>query len=409
MKYILIIGDGMADNPIPALAGRTPLEQAETPVMDALASAGELGSVRTVPETLPPGSDTAILSILGCDTERVYSGRAPLEAAAQGIALSPGSAAFRCNNVSLSEGESFGERRILSHSGGNIEGEQSKELMEYLFSHPDFAPLAERAGMSIAPAESYRHLVFMQNTDIKGIRLAPPHDHLGEDVEANLPSGCDAAATLRELMEAATPILEAHPINIERRQTGDMPANAIWFWAEGTAVELPSFAGQFGKTGAVISAVPLCHGIARLRDMDVIEVPGATGEIDTNYEGKVTAALDALKTHDFVFVHLEAPDECTHCHDLAGKLLAIERLDSRIVAPIAENLTQRFEEFRLLILSDHKTLMADGSHDGDPVPFLIYDSRENKNTGVKYTEAEGLKTGLTLPRGDMLLPRLFEL
>ena len=263
--------------------------------------------------------------------------------------------------------------------------------------------------MSIAPAESYRHLAFMRNTDIGGIRLAPPHDHLGEDVEDNLPAGCEAAATLRSLMEAATPILEAHPINIERRQNGELPANAIWFWAEGTAVELPSFAGQFGKTGAVISAVPLCQGMARLRDMDVVIVPGATGEIDTNYEGKVTAALDALKTHDFVFVHLEAPDECTHCHDLAGKLLAIERLDSRIVAPIAENLTQRFEDFRMLILSDHKTLMADGSHDGDPVPFLIYDSRENKNTGVKYTEAEGLKTGLTLPRGDMLLPRLFEL
>lgn len=405
MKYILVIGDGMADNGVPALAGMTPLESADIPHIDALASAGEVGSVRTVPEMLPPGSDTAILSIMGCDTEKVYSGRAPLEAAAQGIMLEPGTAAFRCNNVALSDGETLAGRRILSHSGGNIDGELSKTLIEYLFSHPDFKPLADAAGLSVAPAVSYRHLAFMKNADISGIELAPPHDHLGEEAGANLPSGCGAAATLTRLMEAAVPILSEHPINKERRANGELPANGIWFWAEGTAARLPSFSEQFGKTGAVISAVPLCQGIARLRGMDAVIVPGATGEIDTNYEGKVDAAFDALKTHDFVCVHFEAPDECTHCHDLAGKLLAIERLDKLIVAPLVDLMAGR--DIRMLILSDHKTLMSDGSHDGDPVPFLIYDSRVDNRTGAHYTEADGLR-GVMLERGDELLPRLFE-
>ena len=404
MKYILIIGDGMADNPVPELGGLTPLEKADIPHIDYLASCGELGSVRTVPQPLPPGSDTAILSIMGCDTEKVYSGRAPLEAAAQGIMLPPGSAAFRCNNVALSDGAQFEDRRILSHSGGGIEGSQSRELITSLFAHPDFRPLAESAGMTIAAAESYRHLAFQRDADIRGISLKPPHDHLEERVGDNLPSGCTDADVLRELMAAAVPILEAHPINLRRRADGQLPANAIWFWAEGTAVSLPGFYEQFGKTGAVISAVPLCHGIARLRSMDVITVPGATGELDTNYEGKVDAAVCALESHDFVTIHIEAPDECTHCHDLAGKIQAIEWLDSRVVAPLLDKLSG--QDFRLLLLSDHKTLMSDGSHDGDPVPYVIYDSRLQSRRRARYTENEGLQ-GPMLERGDLLLPRLF--
>lgn len=406
MKYILIIGDGMADNAVPELGGMTPLEKANIPNIDALASAGKLGSVRTVPEMLPPGSDTAILSIMGFDTEKVYSGRAPLEAAAQGIVLPEGSAAFRCNNIALAGADSFEERVILSHSGGGIEGEESKELIEYLFAHPDFAPLAESARMSIAPAVSYRHLAFRADADIRGISLKPPHDHLGERAGDNMPTGCSDAAVLTQLMHAATPILEAHPINIQRRAEGKLSANAIWFWAEGTAVQLSSFYEKFGKTGAVISAVPLCHGIACLAGLDVIEVPGATGELDTNLEGKVEATIAALETRDFVAVHVEAPDECTHNHDLEGKLQAIEWLDSRVVAPILEKMGE--QTFRLLILSDHKTLMTDGSHDGDPVPFVIYDSRVDHHTGARYTEAEGLK-GEMVDRGDLLMPELFEL
>jgi len=406
MKYILIIGDGMADNPVPELDGKTPLEYANIPHIDYLAACGELGSVKNVPEGLPPGSDTAILSIMGCETEKVYSGRAPLEAAAQGIVLEEGAAAFRCNNVSLSDGDTFEDRRILSHSGGNIEGHLSKELVEYLFNHPDFKPLADAAGMTVSGAESYRHLAFRKNADIKGISLKPPHDHLEELVGDNLPTGCADAEVLKELMEKAIPVLEAHPINIQRRAEGKLPANAIWFWAEGTAVQLDSFYEKFRKTGAVISAVPLCHGIARLVGLDVIEVEGANGELDTNYEGKVDAAVDALKTRDFVAIHVEAPDECTHCHDLKGKIQAIEWLDSRVVAPLMAKLEG--EDYRLLILSDHKTLMADGSHDGDPVPYAIFDSRRQLKRIAHYTEAEGLMGPMT-EHGKMLMPKLFEL
>jgi 2,3-bisphosphoglycerate-independent phosphoglycerate mutase len=406
VKYVLVIGDGMADNAVPELGGLTPLEKANIPQIDRLASAGELGSVRNVPEGLPPGSDTAILSIMGCPTEEVYSGRAPLEAAAQGIMLKQGSAAFRCNNVALSDAAAFEDRKILSHSGGNIPGEESRTLIEYLFAHPDFAPLAAKYGFSVAPAVSYRHLAFQSDADIAGISLKPPHDHLGERAGDNLPSGCADAAILTELMKAAVPVLERHPINQKRRAEGLPPANAIWFWAEGTAVQLPSFYEKFGKTGAVISAVPLCHGIARLVGLDVIEVEGANGELDTNLEGKVDAAVEALKKRDFAAIHVEAPDECTHNHDLAGKIQAIEWLSSRVVGPLTEKLSG--QDYRLLLLSDHKTLSATGAHDGDPVPYIIYDSRFDRATGAHYTEAEGLQ-GPMIAHGKELMPRLFQL
>ena len=407
MKYILVIGDGMADNALEALDGRTPLQCAKKPCIDAMAREGLLGSVRTVPEGFPPGSDTAIMTIFGCANEKYYSGRAPLEAAAQGLMLQPGDAAFRCNNVTLSDGENFEDKHILSHSGSGIEGAEGRELAEWLFSHPDFAPLAEQAGMSIHPTESYRHIAVKKAADIRGIRLAPPHDHLGETVGANLPAGCADAKTLIELMQKANELLDRHPLNLERRAQGKQPANGVWFWAEGTAAALPDFAERYGHAGTVISAVPLCHGIAALCGLEIALVPCATGELDTNFAGKVEATLAALEKHNFAAVHLEAPDECTHCHDLPGKLEAIERLDHDIVAPIVSALREKGEDFRVLILSDHKTLMKDGSHDGTPVPFLIYDSRENAGSGLDYTEENGEK-GPFIPDGTALMNMLFE-
>lgn len=407
MKYILVIGDGMADNALEALHGQTPLQRAKKPCIDAMAQAGLLGSVRTVPEGFPPGSDTAIMSIFGCANEKYYSGRAPLEAAAQGLMLQPGDAAFRCNNIALSDEENFEDKHILSHSGGGIEGAEGRALVEWLFAHPDFAPLAEQAGMSIHPTESYRHIAVKKAADIRGIRLAPPHDHLGETVRENRPAGCADAETLIRLMEKANALLDTHPLNLERRKAGKLPANGVWFWAEGTAAMLPDFAARYGHKGAVISAVPLCHGIAALCALDVILVPGATGELDTNFLGKVEATLQALEKYDFAAVHLEAPDECTHCHDLPGKLEAIERLDADIVAPIADALRAKGEDFRMLILSDHKTLMIDGSHDGTPVPFLIYDSRVSDGSGLSYTEENGEK-GPFLPDATVLMSMLFE-
>ncbi len=391
MKYILIIGDGMADNPLEAFGNITALEKSNIPEIDALAAAGRFGTARTIPVGFPPGSDTGILSIMGCDTKSCYKGRAPLEAAAQGVILPAGSAAFRCNCVSFSDAEKFEDRLILSHCGGGIEGELSEELMHYLFAHPDFAPHIEKASMSIKPTKSYRHLVFRDNANIEGIVMHPPHDHLGEKVGDNLPTGCADTEILIDLMRRAVPILDAHPINIERKNKGEKPANGIWFWAEGTAATLPNFYELFGKTGAVISAVPLCHGIARLMGLDVILVEGATGELETNYEGKVDAAVSALSDYDFVTVHVEAPDECSHAKDPDAKVLAIEYLSKRVVGAIVNKMNASGEDYRMLIISDHKTLLIDGSHNEEPVPFIIYDSRENEKNGCVYTEdcAEG--------------------
>ena len=404
MKYILIIGDGMADNPVDRIGGKTPLQVAVTPFFDEIAGKGYVNSVLTVPEGLPPGSDTAILSIFGNDPQMCYTGRSPLEAAGCGVSLADGDVSYRCNMVALSdEAVPLAQRRILSHSAGSIEGDESIEIIEALFSHPDFAPYAERARMTVYPAASFRHIGVQKGVTTEGMVLTPPHDHLGESAGNYLPKGSADAAVLLDLMERAHGILDKHPLNEKRRAKGKLPANGIWFWAEGTAVGLESFYDKYGKTGAVISAVPLCHGIARLSGLDVVFVDGATGELDTNYAGKVSAALEALETCDFVAIHIEAPDECTHNGDLPGKLQAIEWLDSKVIHPMVEGMK---EDFRLLILSDHKTLTSTRGHDGDPVPYLIYDSRKNSGRGLPYDESSG-ELGEYMAEGTRLMPLLF--
>lgn len=408
MKYILVIGDGMADNPVEDLGGKTPLQYASTPAIDALASRGVVGSVQNVPAGLPAGSDTAILSIFGCDPTACYTGRAPLEAAAAGIKLQPGDVAYRCNMVAFEDSDKpFGEKIILSHSAGSIEGEESIRLVEDLFKNPGFRQLADRAGMTVNPSPSFRHIAVQKSADISGIHLTPPHDHLGETIGPLLPTGCANAAVLKELMLKAHEFLQNHPLNDERRRAGKLPANGIWFWAEGTAVALPQFTPRYGKTGGVISAVPLCHGIAALVGLELTTVTGATGELDTNYEGKVEAALDVLKMHDFAAIHVEAPDECTHNGDLKGKLQAIEWLDSRVLAPLTAALEKSGAEYRLLLLSDHKTLTSTRGHDGDPVPYLLYDSRKDQKSGRTYSEDEGAK-GPYIDAGIRLMGMLFE-
>jgi len=406
MKYILIIGDGMADNPVPELGGLTPLQKAGIAEIDALAQRGEVGSVINCPEGLPPGSDTAILSIFGCDPWGCYTGRAPLEAAADGITLQPGDVAYRCNMVSFEDGEMpMAEKRILSHSAGSIEGEESREIILALFEHPEFKRAAKEARLTVYPAPSFRHIAVQSQTDVKGICLIPPHDHLGEAIGSLLPTGCDNAAVLKGLMELAHRILDHHPLNEARRAAGKMPANGIWFWAEGTAVALPNFAQVFGKTGGVVSAVPLCHGIARLTGLLPVTVEGATGELETNYEGKVQAALNLLREHDFAAIHVEAPDECTHNGDLPGKLQAIEFLSRRVVGPLVKELEAGGEAFRVLILSDHKTLTSTRGHDGDPVPYLLYDSTEDTGLKLPYCEESGEK-GPHWPDGAYACMRL---
>ncbi len=406
MKYILLIGDGMADNPTEKLGGKTPLELAFKPNMDRLAAEGELGSVANCPAELPAGSDTAILSIFGCDPRRCYTGRAPLEAAAQGVKLQPGDVAYRCNMASLEEGDMpFDRRRILSHSSGGIDGEQSRQLVEDLFADPDFAALAKKARAEVFPTLTYRHIVIQHGGDTAGLVLTPPHDHLTEVCGPYLPHGGAGGDTLRTLMEASFRFLSAHPINAARRAAGQLPANCIWFWAEGTAAALPSFNEAYHKHGAVISAVPLCHGIGALIGLDRIMVPGATGEKDTNYLGKGEAAVKALQEdgYDFVAVHVEAPDECTHNGDIQGKQKSIEDLDNFVLGTILAKMT---EDFRILILSDHKTLTDTRGHAHGYVPYILYDSRVKSGSGYAYTEANGL-LGPHVEDGVVLMSMLF--
>ncbi len=408
MKYILIIGDGMADNPVPELGNKTPLEYANIPTMDYLAAHGEIGNVMNVPTGLVPGSDTAILSIFGCDPRVCYTGRAPLEVAAAGIALKPGEVAMRCNMVTFEDNDlPLRERKILSHSAGSIAGDESIAIVTALFEEPEFKEAAARAGVRVYPSPSFRHFAVQSQTDITGLKLTPPHDHLGEVAGPLFPRGCANADVLGGLMELAFEKLNHHPLNEKRRAEGKLPANGIWFWAEGTAVELPNFYDHYGKTGAVISAVPLCQGIARLTGQEAVIVPGANGELTTNYQGKVDACIETLKSKDFVAVHLEAPDECTHNGDTPGKLQAIENLDSKIIAPIVDRLRRDGIDFRMLILSDHKTLTSTRGHDGDPVPFVIYDSRVDSGTDNVFSEKCG-ERGVALDAGTKLMDRLFQ-
>ena len=408
MKYVLVIGDGMADEPVAELGGKTPLQYADTPVMDALASAGEIGSVRTIPEGLPAGSDVAILSIFGCDPRVCYTGRAPLEAAATGIKLSPGDVAYRCNMVAYEEGDiPLESKKIISHSAGSIEGKESAALIRELFETPGFKEAALAAGVTVYPALSFRHIAVQKAAEIKGLELTPPHDHLGETLGPLLPHGGKNAATLERLMRLAHEALDSHPLNIKRRAEGKLPANGIWFWAEGTVAELPNFASKYGKTGCVISAVPLCQGIGAIIGLETIYVEGATGELYTNYKGKADAAIEALKNRDFAAVHIEAPDECTHDGDLKGKLQAIEWIDTRIIAPLADRLRKSGEDFRMLILSDHRTLTATRGHDGAPPPYIIYDSRFDRKTGMSFCEANA-EDGRFIGDGTALMGILFE-
>ncbi len=408
MKYLLVIGDGMADDPVEALGGRTPLEAAHIPTIDRLAAQGTVGSTINCPPPLPAGSETAILSIFGCDPRRYFTGRSPMEAAAAGISLRPGDAAFRCNLVALEEGDMpLEEKRILSHSAGSIEGRDALDAIGALLADERFAAALQEARMEIHTFPVFRQTAVQHDADISGITFIPPHDHLGEPCGPLFPSGNSRAEVFSRLMALAHTILDHHPVTERRRAAGKLPANGIWFWAEGTAASLPSFREQYGLTGAVVSAVPLCHGIGVLRGLEMVEVEGATGELDTNFPGKLEATWEKLQQYDFVCLHLEAPDECTHNGDLTGKIQAIEWLDSRLVAPLVERLEGAGLDHRVLLLSDHKTLTATRGHFGGPVPFLLYDSRRDTGHGGVYDEKAG-EAGPFVENGDQLLGLLFE-
>lgn len=397
MKYVIVLGDGMADRPIDELGGMTPLEYAQTPQMDALAAAGEIGMVHTIPEGMSPGSDTANLSVLGYDPKIYYSGRSPLEALSIGVDMKPTDVSLRCNIVTLSEKEeNFEDKKILDHSSGEISTEEAAILIDAVKKE------LETDIYKFYVGTSYRHLLIWQQGQV--VDLTPPHDVLGQTVGQYLPED----AVLKEMMKKSYDILVNHPINVERKKKGQNPANACWFWGAGTRPSLSSFQEKTGLKGAMISAVDLLKGIAVGTSMKNISVEGANGGLNTNYEGKAQAAVDALTKEDcdFVYVHLEAPDEMGHQGSVERKVQAIENLDARVIAPIKAGLEQAGAEFRMLVMPDHPTPISLRTHTGDSVPYLLYDSTKVQQNSWKYNEREAEQSGHSVARGCEMMDYL---
>ena len=400
MKYIVILCDGMADEPLESLSGKTPLEAAKTLNMDRLAKNAEIGMVQTVPKGMSPGSDTANLSVIGYDPKKYYSGRSPLEALSIGAQMGDLDVSFRCNLVTLTEDEDcYEERTILDHSSGEISTEDATVLMEALSKG------LAKDGYHFYVGTSYRHLLIQNNGHVT--ELTPPHDILTKKIGGYLPED----EVLREMMVKSYDILKDHPINIKRREEGKNPANSAWFWGAGTRPALTSFEEKNKVKGAMISAVDLLKGIAVGAEMDNITVEGANGGLHTNYGGKAEAAVKALTEdgYDFVYVHIEAPDEMGHQGSIPDKIKAIENIDQKIIGPIVGELEDLCMDFRTLVLPDHPTPICVRTHTGNPVPYLLYDSRKKTEEMPEYSERLGNKSPLFEKEGHRLLSRLFEI
>lgn len=399
MKYLVLLGDGMADEPMNELGGKTPLEQAKTPWMDRLAGLGELGMVETVPEGFHPGSDVANLTVFGYDPATCYSGRSPLEAASMGVELGPDDVAFRLNLVDILH--HYGKLYMADFAAGHITTEEAGQII---------ATLQQELGggeFEFYPGVSYRHLMVWRNGKDQ-MTFVPPHDIINQSIEDKMPQG-DGAQELIHLMTTAQMLLKNHPVNVSRVNRVLPPANSIWLWGHGKAPQMETYQQKFGVSGAVISAVDLIKGIGVYAGLEIINVPGATGYVDTNYEGKADAALKALEDHDFVYVHVEAPDEAGHAGNLEEKLQAIELFDEKIVGRIVQSLEGK-TDFRLLIQPDHPTPLHLRTHSKDPVPFILYDSRQAQGQGVlrAYHEKDAKASGVFYPLGHLLLPKLLQ-
>ena len=397
MKYIIILGDGMADYPIDEFGGKTVLEVAQKPNIDEMAMQGEMGLVKTVPDGLKPGSDVANLSVMGYDTAKCYSGRSPLEAASIGVELDAADVTFRTNLVTLSNEENYEEKTMLDYSAGEISTEEARELILAVEAelHTDLQHFF--AGVS------YRHLLVWHGGSTN-VQLTPPHDISDQKISAYLPKG-EGAEALLEMMKKSEKILRAHPVNQARIAAGKNPATSIWVWGEGTKPKLENFYEKYGKKASVISAVDLIKGIAKCADMLSIDVEGATGNYDTNFDGKAQAALDTLLSgQDLVYVHMEAPDECGHQGNAANKKLSVELIDEKVVGFLKKELSARGMDYKMLILPDHPTPIKLKTHVSDPVPYIIYDSRKDSEMGNDiYTEKNAEKTGIFIPQGHTLM------
>lgn len=399
MKYIIVLGDGMADEAMEELGGRTPLAYAKTPVMDRLAGKSEIGMVHTIPEGMNPGSDTANLSVLGYDPRIYYSGRSPLEALSIGVPMKDTDIALRCNIVTISEeDEPFEKKRIIDHSSGEINTEDCAVLLEAVRKE------LETDIYKFYVGTSYRHCLIWDNGRV--VELTPPHDVLTRAIGQYLPED----EKLREMMRRSYDILVNHPINIERKKQGQNPANCCWFWGAGTKPMLTSFEEKTGKRGMMVSAVDLLKGIAAGAGMGVSIVEGANGGLHTNYEGKTEAALQAILAdgYDFVYIHIEAPDEMGHQGSVERKIQAIEYLDGRVLQPLTERLDKENTDYRLLVLPDHPTPIRLRTHTADSVPYMLYDSTKPLTHERSYNEAEGQASGNYIEAGHELINHLFE-
>lgn len=397
MKYVIVLGDGMAGEPLAELDGMTTLEAAKTPMMDMLAPKSEQGLARMVPEGMAPGSDTANLSVAGYNPKIYYTGRSPLEALSIGVDMEAEDVAFRCNIVTLSEEDvPYEEQTIIDHSSDEISTEDAAVLLEALKEG------LKREGYEFYVGTSYRHLLIWKHGEVT--ELTPPHDVLTRRIGEYLPED----PVLREMMEKSYEILKNHPLNIERKKNGLNPANSAWFWGAGTRPALTSFEEKTGKKGVMISAVDLLKGIAVGADMDRIIVEGANGGLHTNYEGKAQAAIDALTRdgYDFAYIHVEAPDEMGHQGSMKDKVQAIEWLDEKVIAKVVKGLEDSGEEFRMLILPDHPTPIRARTHTSDPVPYLLFDSTKVVKGQKAYNEKNAKADGVLWEEGYRLIDHL---
>lgn len=398
MKYVIVLGDGMADEPIESLGGKTPLEYANTPIMDLLAKKSEIGLCATIPEGMKPGSDTANLSVLGYDPKQYYTGRSPLEALSIGVDMKATDIAIRCNIVTLSDDAlPYEEKTIIDHSASEISTEDAAVLLQAV------KEALENDTYKYYLGTSYRHLTIWDKGEV--VELIPPHDILGSVIGTYLPED----EYLRNMMIKSYDILNNHPLNVERAQKGLNKANSIWFWGAGTRPALTSFEEKFNKKGAMISAVDLLKGIAVGASMNVIEVEGADGTLHTNYVGKAMAAVKELleDKSDFVYIHVEAPDEMGHQGNVQNKILAIEYLDQKVIRVVKEQMDLSGVDYRILIMPDHPTPIHLRTHTSDPVPYMLYDNTQDLSKSWCYNEAEAKSSGNFVEKGHEIILNLF--
>ncbi|NIP30249.1 MAG: cofactor-independent phosphoglycerate mutase [Candidatus Dadabacteria bacterium] len=400
MKYVVLQGDGMPDHKLPELDDKTPLEVANTPYLDFMAKAAvQFGMVKTIPDPLPPGSDVGNLTVLGYDPMVYYTGRSPLEAASIGVELGPTDVTLRCNLVTLKEEN--GKTIMDDYSAGHITTEESTKIIESLKKELD------EDNFLFHPGVSYRHLLVWSDGN-KDIHTTPPHDISGKIIDEYVPYG-EGTSKLMEFISKSREILKDHPVNKKRIENGDNPANSIWLWGQGTKPTMPSFFDLYGVQGSVISAVDLVKGIGHFAKMQVIDVPGATGYLDTNYKGKVEYALNSLNEVDLTMIHIEATDETGHMGDANLKIQAIEDFDKKVVGPVLEGI-KKYGDYRILVMSDHPTPIDIRTHINEPVPFAILDSKDLsiKNNSYLYTEKSAGNSPVYIGEGWKLMGMLLE-